>query len=102
MAIAARLRADDGTKNKHATAAAAAVVVVAEPSVVPATSRLGAATFTCVVLALVLLTCGTVWIGARAHALGRLRWRQSAADVDYLNIEIKSLESLHHHHVERW
>lgn len=99
MAVAARLRAGDGAKNKHAAAAA---VVVAEPSVVPTNSRFGAVAFTCVVFALVLLACGTIWIGTRAHALGRLRWRQSAGDVDYQSIEIKSLESLHYQHVERW
>lgn len=102
VAVAARLRAEDDARDKHAAAVAdAAAVPAAAPSAVPETARPGAVAFACVVFALVLLACGTVWIGARAHTIGRLRWRQNPADVDYQSIEIKSLESLHHH-VERW
>lgn len=99
VVVAARLRAEDDAKNNKYAAAAAAD---AAPSAVPTNARPGAVVFACAAFALVLLACGTVWIGTRAHALGRLRWRQNAADVDYLQcIEIKSLESSHHH-VERW
>lgn len=60
----------------------------------------GMVVFVSVVLLLVVLACGTVWIGMRGDALKRLHWKQNAANVDYQSIEIKSLESLNH--VERW
>lgn len=83
--FAARLRAKDDPKNAH---------------VVAKTTHPGMVIFVCIVLVLVLLACGTVWVGMRGDALKRLHWRQSAANVDYQSIEIKSLESLNH--VERW
>lgn len=65
------------------------------------TDRPAAIAVACVALLLVLVACATVWIGvARGDALRMLRCRQSAADVDYQSIEIKSLESLNR--VERW
>lgn len=64
------------------------------------TTHPGMIVFVSVVLLLVVLACGTVWIGIRGDALKRLHWKQNAADVDYQSIEIKSLESLNH--VERW
>ncbi|VVC45926.1 Leucine-rich repeat,Leucine-rich repeat domain, L domain-like,Leucine-rich repeat, typical subtype [Cinara cedri] len=84
-AVFARLRAKDLPKNTHA---------VVEPT------HPGMIVFVCVVFLLVILACGTVWIGIRGDALKRLQWRQNSADVDYQTIEIKSLESLNH--VERW
>jgi len=84
-AVFARLRAKDDSKNAH---------------VVAKTTHPGMIVFVYVVLFLVLLACGTVWIGMRGDTLKRLHWRQNTADVDYQSIEIKSLESLSH--VERW
>lgn len=84
-AVFARLRAKDDPKNAH---------------VVAKTTHPGMIVFVCIVLSLVILGCGTVWVGMRGDALKRLHWRQNTADVDYQSIEIKSLESLNH--VERW
>jgi len=84
-AVFARLRAKDDPKNIHVEAK---------------TTHPGMIVFMCIVLLLILLACGTVWVGMRGDALKRLHWRQNTADVDYQSIEIKSLESLNH--VERW
>ncbi|XP_015364630.1 PREDICTED: podocan [Diuraphis noxia] len=84
-AVFARLRAKDDPKNAQ---------------VVANTTHPGMIVFVCIVLSLVILGCGTVWIGMKGDALKRLHWRQNTADVDYQSIEIKSLESLNH--IERW
>lgn len=84
-AVFARLRAKDDPKNAH---------------IVPKTTHPGMIVFMYIVLLLILLACGTVWVGIRGKALKRLHWRQNTADVDYQSIEIKSLESLNQ--VERW
>ncbi|XP_003247022.1 podocan [Acyrthosiphon pisum] len=84
-AVFARLRAKDDPKNVHVAAK---------------TTHPGMIVFVCIVLLLILLACGTVWVGMRGDALKSLHWRQNTADVDYQSIEIKSLESLNH--VERW
>jgi len=92
VAVFARLRAkDEGAGSPRLT------VVADAPGP-------GAVPFACVAsvsVLLLLVVCGTVWIGvARADALKRLRWRQSAPDVDYQSIEIKCLGSPNR--VQRW
>lgn len=84
-AVFARLRAKDQLKNTH---------IAIEPT------HPGMIVFLCALFLLVILACGTVWIGIRGDALKRLQWGQNIEDVDYQSIEIKSLENLNH--VERW